>query len=404
MIGTYKLIFDLAFYYTLTGFYLNIFTDAAVSAPGFVLLCIMVFLNCMPNPRWPQKVSVWTLLLPLLSLIKWPGMWAVIHLLPVWAYAGYCVWSDRTEVTYGDFHHRFGLSVGSLCSFLLAFLLSRNAPRAFVVVIPYLIMMLVAGVCLLRLLRENTASGGKQALIMIVFVVCCGLLTAGKAPQMLMAVVGFVYEHVIAIALLGVILFFGLTLYGLFAGIAWLASLLGAQGQQIELDLRSVAEQVGLEAEITDHSGDIAWLRILGYILLAVLVTAVLVLIFRRLLGDRRGGRSENPWSEQKARLGSASLPGYRALVRPREPRLAVRYYYSRFLQEADRRGMEAVQGSTAEEIVDQARMYFPGADPQDLTAVYAPARYCHTAPVTQADVTRAQAAWRRLKKTKPPV
>lgn len=401
MIGSYKLMFDLAFYYTLTGFYLSIFTGAEPSASAFVLLCCGVLLNCLIRQNRAVRAS---LLLPLLALIRWPGLWTAIHLLPVWIYTAYCLRTQRTQVTYEDFYHRFGFSGGLLLSFVLAFLLSKNAPRAFVAVIPYLIMMLAVGVCLLRLLRENTASGGKQALIMVVFIAGCGLLTVGRAPQMLMGAVGFVYEHVIAVALLGAILLFGLVLYGAFAGIAWLASLLGAQGQQLQLDLRSVAEQVGLEAEITDRTGDIAWLRILGYILLAVLITAVLVLIFRRLLGGSNRTASQNPWSEQKTRLGGSAVLGTRSLIRPRDSRLAVRYYYGRFLQEADRRGMEAGPGSTAEEIVCKARMYFPGADPEDLAAVYAPARYCRTLPVTQADASRAQSAWRRLKKTKPPV
>jgi len=88
-------------------------------------------------------------------------------------------------------------------------------------------------------------------------------------------------------------------------------------------------------------------------------------------------------------------------LIKPRDPRGAVRYYYAMFLRECKSRGMELPPGSTAQELAVQCARVFPGADPEDLALVYDPARYWSSQPVTAQQAEEAAQAWNRLRKTK---
>ena len=406
MTGLYKLIFDLSVYYSLIGFYANIAFGSAPSMLGFALLCVTVggyiFLQSKGADEH-RRMPV--LALPFFALVFWPGLWPAIHLLPAWLYTGWSLVTGKTETNYTEFRSHFSFGFGIQAFILPAFIFSKSAPAAFVDAVPYLTMLLAVGVCLLRMLREETQSGSKQALFIMSFVVGCALLTIGRAPHMVMAVIKFLYQNVIAVALLCTILTLGVLLYTFFKFFFWLVSLLGGKNENPpEMNLMSVAQMMGLEEEFVDTSGDIAWLRILGYVLITAVVVLLLFLLFRKLLGHGSREKKRDPWTDQKESVEPGARRRRRSLTRPRDPRLAVRYYYGRFMDECRKRGMTVKPSLTNEELARASAMYFPGGDPGKLAEVYAPARYCERGTVTPADVDRAQAAWSSLKKTKAPL
>lgn len=406
MTGVYKLIFDLSVYYSLIGFYANLAFGSAPSMLGFALLCVVVgAYTFLAGKGADERVRMAVLALPFIALIFWPGIWPAIHLLPAWFYTGWSLVTGKTETIYEEFRSHFSFGFGIQAFILPAFLFAKAAPSAFVDAVPYLTLLLSSGVCLLRMLREETKSGTKQALFIMSFVAGCAILTIGRAPHMVMAVIKFLYQNVIAVAILCTVLTIGVVFFALFRFIFWLIGLLGGKNENPpEMNLMSAAEMMGLEEEFVDTSGDIAWLRILGYVLITAVIILLLFLLFRKLLGHGSREKKRDPWTDQRESVEPGARRRRRSLTRPRDPRLAVRYYYGRFMDECRKRGMTVKPSLTNEELTHASRMYFPGGDPGKLAEVYAPARYCERGTVTPADVDRAQAAWSRLKKTKAPL
>ncbi len=406
MAGIYKLIFDLSLYYSLTGFYLVVFFRTPPSALGMLLLCAAVGLEAFlrgRNVELTKRVPV--LALPIFALVVWPGLWPAIHLMPAWLYVGWSLVTGRINVEYEEFRGHYGFGLRLLLIMLPAFLLCKWVGEAFIAAVPYLALMLSVGVCLLRMLREVTPSGTKQAIFIMAFVAGCAILTVGRAPQMVLAVIKFLYQNVVAVVLLGAVLLLGMGFYGLFKGFFWLISLFSkGEEKEVVMDLRSAAEMLGLEDEFVDKTGDILWLRILGYILVALIVAVVLFFIFRRLLGKGRREENEDPWSELRESVEPGAKRRRRSVLRPRDPRMAVRYYYAKFLVECRRRGMRSKPGNTSKELAEMSAAYFPGGDTGQLAAIYAPARYSERAAVTPQDAERAKEAYSSLKKTKSPM
>ena len=404
MAGIYKLIFDLALYYTLAGFYIGVFFSAAPSVPGILLLVLIVVLDAILRR---QKVTapaprIAILCLPLLTLLAHPGIWPLIHLVPAWVYLGYCIFTGRVETELGDFRSHFSFGLSILLLILPAFLLSKRAAGSFVAIVPYLAIMLAVGVCLLRMLREKTRSGVKQGVYMSVFILACAALTVGKAPQMVGLILKTIYQYVLAPLLLGGVLLVGFGFYGIFKALFWLAALLRKEEPEpVEMDLRSAAEMMGLEEAYDVAVKDHPIARIIGYCLLALAVAAVLFLIFRRLLGNRDKGEEKKPYEESREGVLPPAKRRRPGLTRPREPRLAVRYYYARFLRECRRRSVDLRPGMTSEELAEACSYAFPGVDTAVLQRLYVPARYSDYEPVTAADADRAADAWHALKRSK---
>ncbi len=406
MTALYKLIFDLTVYYSLAGYYFNVIAGQAPSALGYLLLCITAGLYLLLRSRGasPERCRP-VLILPVLTFVLWPGIWSAIHMLPAWFYLGWALVTARTEITYLEYHSHFnfGLGIQGLMAPCFMFFPQRGGP-AFIDAIPYITVLLAVGICLMRLLRENTKSGAKQAAFILAFVAGCALLTVGQAPQLLMAGVKWLYQHVVAVGILVLVLTVGMMFYYLGVAFYWLVSLLkGEEAAEPQMDMRSVAETMGLEEELLGATATPLWLNILLYCLAGLLVLGVIFLIFRKLLGSRSGQTARTPWEEERESIDAPARRRRRSLTRPRDPRLAVRFYYARFLDECRRRGLSLRPGLTGEELAHYSEKLFPGAEgmPAKLTRVYSPARYSLRTPVTPGQVTEAEQLWRDLRKTK---
>lgn len=401
----YKLVFDLALYTTLSGYFLRLTAREAPSGVLFLALCAAVALDAFLRARELRSGALrfLPLLLPLLGLLSRPTLWQCVQALPAWAYLCYSMLSGRFALRYDQFRAHYGLGLKLLILLVLGPLFPSEFAAALVGVVPFLVLMLVCGVCLLRMLREQRREGLRQGLYLAAFVAVCAGLTLGRAPQLLLKAAGIVYQNVLAPLLFVVAIALAAVFYVFYLITAWIVKRRQGSSDPLEINLQGAAEVLGLEEEYKAYAMDFRWLKALLIVLGAALIVFLLFRLFRRLLGSRAGETAALPFRDVRTaasgRVGGPS-PGR---IRPREPRLAVRWYYAKFLAECRRRGVPLASGMTAEDVTRRAAAAFPGADAAALSALYRPARYQLTRRVTPEEVRSAAAAWNDLRRTEPP-
>lgn len=409
MTEIYKLLFDLSLYYTISGYYLILIARESPAAALFLALIAAAGLDAFLRSRSGARersviLRCLPLALPLLALLTKPTLCQALHALPPWLYLGFSMLTDRVDTRYLTFRSRYFLGLRLLLLLIFGPLFPGRFGPALAATVPYLIGMLLSGVCLLRMLREQRREGLRHGLYLAAFALLCAALTLGKAPQMLLKGFGLLYRWVLTpLILVAAIILAGL-FYGVYLLAAWLVSRVQGSGEMPSIQLQEAAEILGLENEYAAVTADLTWLKILLIVVASLFALWILFLIFRSLLGDRIPPAAQSPWKVRGGKAASLEPSAVRpGLLRPRDNRLAVRYYYARFLAECRRRGLSVPRGMTATELAERCADVFPGADPAALAAVYRPARYSPAEPVTRADVQRAAELWNALKHSAAP-
>lgn len=401
MTGLYKLIFDLAVYYSLTGFYLNIFLKVPASGVGFGLLCLMAVAYCFARYK---NVPVWlrrsTLVIPAVIAGSPMAIWSVVHMLPMWAYLGWSLEKHRVAEVYDSFRSKalFGMRLQLLC--LPGLILSNAGKAAALSSLPYFLLLMTVGICCLRCLRQGS-SALRGGLLTAVFLAVCLLLTLGGVPEYVLQGLGWFYDHVILWLLqaAGTVLLLIVTF--VVQVIADLSRLEPTDKQQIvDMDSGTAQQLLGLTSDLSDSGEGSQLASVIGYLVVGAAVIAGIIWLVVRLLGSFDTAKPVTVvYSQETVTVKPGPLP--QRLVKPRDPRGKVRYYFILFLRECKARGMEYSASSTETELTEQCIRYFPGADPKDLAAVYSPARYCNRQPVSAQQAENAAKAWNRLKRTK---
>lgn len=401
MTAMFKLLFDTLFYYTLSAFFLTVPFHESPSPLGLGLLTLVLIGDGIlrkkgMNDKWPRLLL---LLLPLLLLLAKPGLPTFIHMSLAWAYDGYCILSDRVAADYYEFRQKLYTSIFLSFLILLFACLSEDGRESFGALLPFLSLMLCEGICTLRVLREKDESG-RQILIMLVFMAGGALLTVGRAPQLLVKVLGFLYRYVIANGLLLLGGLAAVLFYGGIVLIYWLVTLFsdGPHPYMIEVQGELAQNLRGVEDGFTYKEHPV--LTVLGYGLLALLIAYLLYRFFKGLLGDRSLSRAGAQKLDRKERSEGRRESGGFGLLAPREPRMRVRYYYAKFLKECRRRGMYQAPGATSEELIRVSRQVFPGMDTASIQKLYVKARYSEKEEVTKEEAEEAARFWHELKKS----
>lgn len=403
MTEVYKLLFDLSLYYCVGGYFLRLATGKAPSAAGFLALCACAALDALlrsrgVRSRWARVIP---LLLPLAVIFWWPGLWPALHLAVAWAYVAFSLLTERVSLSYYEARTHFGFGLKLLILLVLGPLFPGQLKAAALQTVPYLVLMLTAGVCLLRMLREQRPAGLRQGVYMALFVLLCALLTLGRAPQLLLRGVGYVYSYVLAPLIFCLAIALGVLFYGFYLVMKWLVEHVQGSNEPLQIQLSGAAEMLGLEGEYAAYTADLRWLKVLLTAMGACLLAFLLFRLFRRLLGDRTAAAASGARSERRETLSPRSRTGgVPGLIRPREPRAAVRWYFARFLAECEKRGLTLSKGMTVDELCFQCASVFPCADVVALAEVYRPARYQLSRRVTQEDVKKAADAWNAIKKS----
>ena len=409
MTECYKLLFDLSLYYTVFGYYLSLTVSTPPSAACYLALAASILLDSLLRTRRLYETGARLLrflpiLLPVVAVFFRPTFPQILHVLPIWAYLGFSMFTDRVQITYAGFRSHFGFGLWMLLLMVFGPLFPGRVSEAFIGAVPYLIGMLVCGVCLLRMLREQRPDGLRQGIYMALFILLCAVLTVGQAPQLLLRGLGLLYRFLIAPVILAAAVLIAVLIYGLYAVFTWLISFARGEPEPLQLRLEGAAETLGVEEEVEMVVSDLHVLRTVLIILGAAALLFLLYRLFRRLLGKKAGVSAGNPWRERESdRAAAGSSRRKPGVFRPRDPRLAIRWDYAHFIAECRRRGVPVREGMTASELAVHSAAAFPGADTAAFTAIYLPARYDLSGPVTAEEARHSGELWRTLKRKEDP-
>lgn len=399
----YKLLFDLTLCYEIFGFYFKILFKAEPCIGGFLLLISMILLDIFLRSRNLNHgfLKILPLFLPLAVFYYRPTLWQLIQLIPAWVYVGYSIYSGRVAVDYDEFKTHYAFA-GKIQFILLLGIIGWNrVPGALLVAIPYLLLMLVSGVCLLRMLREKEQKGSRQAIFMGCFILISALLTMGRAPQLVITVLKFIYTNAIAPILMGAAMAVSMVAYVFVIALRWLLSVSKNKGPNPPSQESPPAwYDASRNYEITPVN--VEWLKYVIIVIGVLIAGFIVFLIMRKMISEGKEEEQDTKKydEEEIIEIRKEKPLGFLG-IRPRNPRLAVRFYYAKFLVECNKRIPDLSKGLTAAELSTISASKFPGTDPSILSSIYAPARYSNRELITTKDVEQAAAAWKELKRAK---
>ena len=408
MIGICKILFDVCFYYTLSGFYLYLISKDYPSFWGVPVLMLSAIAWMVISKRRPSSgkgidpITIICCALPGLIFVFSPTIWQIIQYLPAWAFFGFTIWNGLVNTDRRMFENHFGFT-GRLYFLLLFGITAIQTHRvgdAVIGIIPYLIIYLLTGVCLMRILREEgKLTRGRNVAVLLIMLLSSIVLAGLQAPQLIMNVTGFIYRNVISQIIMGAAIAFGAVVYFIYRIFARLFSFLNFGEHEVNLNLEGLApEEAGEEAAyIADNIP--AWLEIVAAVLLILIVALVIFLILRRLLGKKTEDENKEFYKEERENLRKRSRGLGIGLIRPKDPRLAIRWYYRKYLKEgASRRGSKPIPADTSMDILYKYSPFFPGDDSGELRSLYIAARYGLVSEIPKSAVDRASALWSSMK------
>ena len=352
------------------------------------------------KPR-PAAVRILCGLLPALGLLAAETQAQVLFTVPallVWFVLSV---SGKNEIFYEDYKYWFGIPA-ALMPILLLVSLSRRIDGLPVSTVSVLCASayLVCGVLVLRRKRLGAGAGAGLRLMNVAEVAAAGL-SGILACFLLWKLLVASRKLLEALALP-----FGLLISALIHLVSQIARLpIWRQPEEPEVppeptpvpELRGVP---GSESALSAEPKDYAWAETLTYILLAFLVLALFVLIFRltrRVVKKiRTGGYAGDPDYEAALRQGSVPGKGGNAKrkrnVRTNNER--IREIYREYLSYIRRNGIRIDRQTTSEDALTASRRLADSEEAGELRALYIRARYDAGVPSSSEDVRRAGELW----------
>lgn len=450
------LLFDTSLYYTVFGFWFRMFAHEAPSYAGFLLLAAMICLHAFLRERGEQagqsasapsrrpgfgaggKASFLLLAIPAAgaAVLMAAGQAGAFGLSPLQAafmvlpaaYLAYCFYRGMTDIDLSNFRDHFRTGAWILLAVLPGVIASSKGLQYLAEVAPYLIVMLASGVTGLRNLRDNGTHRAWHGACVAGALAASWVFTAIHMPRLIGQALLLIYSKVLAPILYAFAIAMAYLLAWAFELLRKLHDILGIQPPPEQIGDNEYVTPGDEAAEMSEQIISSRIFEIIGIAVIIILIAAALIFVFRRLTTRRNFVRSRSKASVlSRTILTSAETDGGPSarLFRPRDPRLAVRWYYARFLREALSRGVSVEPDLTGSEIGRRSKTAFAGAaaasqasalagdsaggpsdpaiepDPsagvRELYDVYAPARYSGHS-VTEADVRRMRAALKKLK------
>jgi len=413
MIGICKILFDLCFYYTLSGFFFYLLSGSNPSVWGvpvlmFSMIAYMATIHRKSDDDSPEGKKVIRpgiiifCLLPGLILAFRPTIWQICQYLPAWAFFGYTIWNGLVNTDRGAFegHFSFTGKLYFLTLFGIFAISSGRIGNAVLGAIPYLIIYLLTGVCLMRVLREEgKLTKGRNIAVLLLLLAASITLASLQTPQLILGAVGFIYRNVISWIIIGAAYALGVIIFSIGKIISWIFSFLHFGNHDVTIDMSGSAQEIfGEEAETWEAQFP-AWLEIAATVLVVLLVAFIIFMILRKLLGKKTVERKREFYTEEYEHLKKRDRGIIGGLLRPKDPRQAIRWYYRKYLREGDVR--RCLRHSPADTSMDIRRKYgpfFPDYESEELRDLYIMARYRYSEEIPKSAADTANELWSRLR------
>ena len=413
-----KLLVDLSFYYTLSGYFLIAFTHNHPYPWGILLLMAAAVLYIVIRNRKlsapafgddvpsdgsdvakPVKIALCAL--PAAIFLTNVSVWQIVQFVPGWVFIVLTILQDRIHTTRFDFMWHFRFTSKFFWTMLIGIVALPRLGEAIVGTVPYLLVYLLISVCLTRMLREQgKLRAGRNFAVIAVLLIAGIVLVFFQVPTLILDALGFVYHNVIVWAIFGVTYALGWLLYGVFNLIARVVNLdfsyYSEPPQLVEIPLDVFEEYLYFDVVTTPD-----WVNTVVVILLALIVAVIFVVVLRKMLGNNIH-KPEAVYTEEQEMLQKRERGSGGKLLRPREPRRAVRWYYRKYLQlgilKGERSGFVLQKSDTSLDVFEKSSGMFSEDEERELRELYTKARYGQRAEIDKGDSELALRLWRTIK------
>lgn len=320
-----------------------------------------------------------------------------VYLLPPAFFTFLVLYSDRLDFMLERFSEHFMWLLRTL-PFFIVFALLFDYQKSEKYLLPYVIICLGCGFLVLRMIRHETKTIASLRFKLLniasvcLFLIAGYLLSSDAYLKIAGEALGFVYKFTLApvlAALAYIIGYFG-------SWIAWLFSLLNTGHSQEQ------PQQTPYEPPEFDF-GERVDVDISGIIISIAVIAAIIAIIFilKKLSNKRLSRHSAEGIFELREKINETEEKngGIRILA-PSDPRMAVRYYYRKFLLLCLNKKLPIKNSQSSLEVQDVAAAEFNKTDLSDIRQTYIPARYDDKAEIGKEDVKRIKSIYKALKST----
>jgi predicted secreted protein len=414
MIAIGKILFDLSFYYALSGYFLHIIAADHPSVWGVLFLMLPVAIYTALESRIRSMGSapddahgtagillkVACSAIPGLHFIFSLSIGQAIQFLPAWIYVMLAIWNNAIYTDRNKFESHFKFTAKLYLTMILGVLARGRMGDAITAAIPFVIAYLMTGICLMRTLREEgKLKAGRNISIVFAILLSGATLAYFRTPQLIFGAAGFIYQNIIFRVILIIAYAIGMLFYGIYWVLSAIFSLFTG-----DLGYAQTAQDGGMaqppfgeevEAALVQLP---AWAGAAFTFLFIAAVIILSVLIMRRLLGGRIRAPVTPYYSEERERLKGHDKSDIRTIFRPKDPRQAVRWYYRKYLKEGASRGAQPEPSDTSLGILRKYGKYFPQEESRQLRDLYIRARYRFGGEILKEQSAEASKIWREIK------
>lgn len=411
-----KILFDMCFYYTFIGYCFCMFTLEAPSSWGIPVIMAAAAVNLLLKKLAPgsaaaessgvRQVNFRKILccaLPAVFFLFGSSFWQKINYLPAWIFFAVTIWTDRVHLDREEFRQRFSFSARIYIAMALGIFWISRMKIALLGAIPYFILYLLTGICIMRILREKgKLKESRNVFVVLVMLAGSLMLAVLQTPQVVMSIVGFIYRNIITNVFIAFLYVAGAVMYAFMWLFVQLIALISTKGTEFQAELGAAAEEVfgdELNARLVTSP---EWLKYIGLTILALAAAFILFLILRKMIGARRREEAALPYSEERDTLRKRGRSVRSGIFRPREARLVVRWYYRKYLKEAVSRGIRIVPGDTSQAVLKKTDVYFSKSEIEKIRELYILSRYRYNAEIHDIDAFAATELWKKLKQGQP--
>ena len=438
-----KLLFDFCFYYALSGYFLQLFALSHPSGFGIPLLILVTavfvllekrktpvknrhrdtatsdaraatgisdaraatgisdgkLVAAIRNAKPVEPAQIICCALPGLFFLFSPTIYQTAQFLPAWVYLGYTVFSKRIFTTREDFERHFKFSAKLFGLMLIGIVLPGRIVGAVNVAVPYLVVYLLTGVLLMRIQREDgRLARSRNTVVMVALLLVSIILAVMDVPSIVLSAGGFVYRNVISWIIYGL----AIVISAVFYAFAWVITRIfggRAPGSETPVNPDPAADGSLLtNAEAVLRAVPV-WIEVAVVILLVFAVLFIIYKIMRRLLGNRLKDGRAKAYTEEREKLTKQPRNARDGLLRPKEPRLAVRWFYRKCIKEGQLRGAKTDIADTSHSIMNKHKPYFSEEAAENFRDIYIVARYRYADEITRENADAISQIWRRVKR-----
>lgn len=400
----YKMAYDIGCYYAFAAFFLSYSAKYEVNPFSFLVLFAACFGATYAEKlgRFESVVRIGAFVLPVIPFLLETNIWGKLILLLPWTYLVVTVLRQGYDISYRRFKKTY-LTIFWIYAGVFAFFVGDDLVKgeaAMIVAVPFLVILLVAGIFLMQMLRFQSGSADKKKLEkhqrrqLVIFMIAATALTVGNVVELLYVYVFFPLSKLVFGAITGLAVY----LVGMIDGrknvvdktkVNWEFDKLLEEKQKIEDNMETIWGKIPekVQTEFVEQK-DLDWTPI--YIVFAVVAAIV---IFAVLFGSKSKKKKAAAIEDEREDCYDEVAREQVLKKRFVHPEIVIRYYYREFMKKSEGRKHKLEASDTTKEILAKYKAWNnvtseQTAEAEEATALYQKTRYSK-AEMTHTDARR---------------